>query len=218
MKRSSSKQFLLRPNAPNLKDAIIESIPDLDESKFLHIAMDGHSTNWNVLEMIDEHLVENRHQKTINIGSCSLHIIHGAFQTGVTKTGRDLNKVLRALFKKLDESLARRDVYLKEGTSGKFALKFCETSWIEDDDVAERALEIWGSVVATVTYWEGLSQSKRPRNNKSYVILVTYQKDLLIPAKLHFFVFIAGILKPYLVVFQTDSPLYPLCMMSCPRF
>ena len=103
--------------------------------------MDGPSTNWNVLEMIDDHLFENRHQKTINIASCSLHIIHGAFQTGVTKTGWDLNKVHRALFKILDESPARRDVYLKEGTSGKFALKFCEMHCIEND-VAERALEI----------------------------------------------------------------------------
>ena len=49
-----TSQFLLRPNAPNLIDAIIESIP---ESKFLHVAMDGPSTNWNVLEMIDNHLV-----------------------------------------------------------------------------------------------------------------------------------------------------------------
>ena len=138
-----------------------------------------------------------------------MHISHGAFQTDVTTTGWDLNKVLRALFKILDESPARRDVYLKEGTSGKFALKFCETRWIEDDDVAERALEMWGSMVATVKYWEGLSKSKRPRNNTSYDTLVTYHKDLLIPAKLHFFVFIAGILKPYLVVFQTDSPLLP---------
>ena len=28
-------------------------------------------------------------------------------------------------------------------------------------------------------------------------------------AKLHFFAFIAGILKPYLVLFQTDNPMLP---------
>ena len=33
--------------------------------------------------------------------------------------------------------------------------------------------------------------------------------DLLMPAKLHYFSFIAGILKPYLVVFQSDNPLLP---------
>ena len=105
-----------------------------------------------------------------------------------------------------NESPARWDVFLKEGTSGKFPLKFCETRWIEDQDVAEQASEIWSLIVSTVKYWEGLCKSKRLQN-KSYEASVAHHQDLLIPAKLQFFIFIAGILKPYLVVFQTDSPM-----------
>ena len=47
-------------------------------------------------------------------------------------------------------------------------MKFCEPRRIEDKEVAERALEIWESVVATVRYWEGPCKSKKPRNNKSF--------------------------------------------------
>ena len=65
-------QFLLQPNVTNLKNAFVESLTGLEESKFLQLAMDGASKNWNVLKKFDEHLVEMGHKKTINIGSCSL--------------------------------------------------------------------------------------------------------------------------------------------------
>ena len=166
--------------------------------------MDGPSTNWNVLNLVNNQLVENGYKNSIEIGSCTLHIVHGAFQTGATKSGWELNKVLKGLYKIFNKSPARRDIYLKEGNSSKFPMKFCETRWIEDKEVAEHA-----SVVATVKYWEGLSKSKKPRNNKSFETLVVHYQDLLMTAKLHFFAFMAGILKPFLVLFQTDKPMLP---------
>ena len=44
-------------------------------------------------------------------------IVHGAFQTGAAKVNWQISKVLKAIFKIFDESPARRDVYLREGTS-----------------------------------------------------------------------------------------------------
>ena len=38
--------------------------------------------------------------------------------------------------------------------------------WIEDKEVAERASEVWESVVVTVRYWESLCKSKKQKNNK----------------------------------------------------
>ena len=52
------------------------------------------------------------------------------------------------------------------------------------------------------------SMSTCPKN-KSYENLVKHCADLLIQAKLHFFSFVAGILKSYLVTFQTDNPMVP---------
>ena len=184
-------------------------IKDLDMGKFLNLGMDGPSTNWNVLDLINDHQVANGFQKTLDIGSCSLHILHGAFQTGIMKPGWEIGKILKALYKIFNESPARRDVYLHEGTSEVFPMKFCSTRWIEDQPVADRALEVWSSVVSTVKHWQSLSKSKRPKNNKSYDTLVEHHQDLFIPAKFHFFSFTAGILKPYLVIFQSDSPLLP---------
>ena len=36
---------------------------------------------------------------------------------------------------------------------------------------------------------------------------IIHYQDLLMTAKLHFFAFIASILKPFLVLFQTDIPM-----------
>lgn len=110
---------------------------------------------------------------------------------------------MKAMIKMFDESPACWDVYLRQGTSVRFPMKFCETHRIEDGKVAELALETWDSVVATVRFKQvtGLCKSKQPRNNKSYDTFVTHHQDLLMSTKFHFFAFIAGILKSFLVLF-----------------
>ena len=69
-------------------------------------------------------------------------------------------------------------------------------------------VEVWELVVATVRYWGSLCKSKKPKNN-SFDTLVIHYQVLLMTAKLHFFAFIATILKPFLVLFQTDNPMLP---------
>ena len=86
--------------------------------------------------------------------------------------------------------------------------RFCATRWVEDKSVAERALEIWDPFKKVMRYWVGLSKSKQP-GNKSYECLKTHYTDPLVPLKLQFFAFFAGILEPYLVIFQTDAPMLP---------
>ena len=55
----------------------------------------------------------------------------------------------------------------------------------------------------TVKHWKSLSKSKEP-SAKSYQTLVTNISDLLAPAKLQFFAFLASISKHYLTAFQAD--------------
>ena len=77
--------FLLRPNAKNLKCELVASITGLGMAKFLQLLMDGPNTNWNVLNLVSNHLVENRYKNPIKIGNCSFDTVHSAFQTGATK-------------------------------------------------------------------------------------------------------------------------------------
>ena len=86
----------------NLKCELVASILVLDLAKFLQLSMGGPNTNWNLLNLVNSHLVENGHKNLIEIGSCSLHIV----QTGATKTGWELNKVLKAMYNIFNESPA----------------------------------------------------------------------------------------------------------------
>ena len=86
--------------------------------------------------------------------------------------------------------------------------RFCATRLVEDRSVAERAFEVWGPCVQVIKHYQSSSKSKRPKNN-SYETLVEHHTDLLIPAKLQFFVFVATIFEPYLSIFQTDTPMIP---------
>ena len=75
-------ETLLRPNAENLKCELVASRTGSDIAKFLQLSMDGPNTNWNVLNLVSNHLFENGYKNLIQIDSCSLHAVRGAFQTG----------------------------------------------------------------------------------------------------------------------------------------
>ena len=75
--RYFDSKFLLRPNSKNLFEKL------LDLSKLRQLSMDGPNVNWDVLKLMSNHQEEKEHPNIINIGSCSLHIIHGALQRGI---------------------------------------------------------------------------------------------------------------------------------------
>ena len=86
--------------------------------------------------------------------------------------------------------------------------RFCEHRWVEDEVVAERALEIWPNFVRVIKDWESQCKSKRPKNG-SYEVLVASYKDVFVSLRMEFFRFVAKILHEFLVEFQTDSPMVP---------
>ena len=85
---------------------------------------------------------------------------------------------------------------------------FCATSWLEDDSVAKRALDLWPNIVKIVGHWEKICKSSRP-NNKSYETLTKYYQDKAFPLKLQYFKDIAGHLKDFLTIMQVDVPMVP---------
>ena len=103
---------------------------------------------------------------------------HGAFQTTMIKPGWDIDKILKALYKVFHESPAPHEVYLREGTSEEFPMKFRSARWIKDQPVANRTLEVWPTVTSTVQHLVTFSKSSQPKNNKNYNTLVRDHQDL----------------------------------------
>ena len=177
-------------------------LSDLKLEKLLQISMDGPNVNWDVLKCHSQYREEKELTQLVIIGSCGLHVVNGAFRTGMKETNWDIHKVLHAVWKLFDESPA------KERGSEVFPLHFCKARWVEDEIAVSRAIQIWPDISKVIRHWLSLAKSKRPQN-KSFNVLVKHHTDPLMLIKLHFFKFIASILSPFLRRFQTPKPMIP---------
>ena len=110
--------------------------------------MDGPSVNWKFADLLTEALDEESSTKLLEMGSCGLHTIHGAFQTGHKSSGWNVNAYLRSMYGLFKDSPARRADYIQISGSkvAKFPKKFCQVRWVENVAVAERALEVLPNV------------------------------------------------------------------------
>ena len=203
--------FQYEASAEVLVLALLEVLKDLDLSKMVQLSMDGPNVNWLILKMLQKEGEEKELSPLEDCGSCGLHVVAGAFQNGIKASAWDLEKVLRAMWKLLDKSPARRGGYIKVCTMSPpvFPLKFCATRWIENEPVASRALDVWESFVLLIKDFLLKPASKRPQNNSSFDTLATSHKDPLMPIKLNIFRDVAGQLNTFLTKFQSNAPLVP---------
>ena len=76
--------------------------------------MDGPNVNWKLLELLQEHRIENDPlaPDSLSIGSCGLHILHSAFNTGQNSTCWQLAKVIKNCYSIFNKSSTRRADYL----------------------------------------------------------------------------------------------------------
>ena len=68
-------------------------------------------------------LVKNDYSKAINIEHCPQRTVHGAFETGATNDW-DVRKILKSMFWFLHDFPARRNIYVTEGGSDVFPLRY----------------------------------------------------------------------------------------------
>ena len=168
--------------------------------------MDGPRTDWSVLDKVRERRKEAGQPVLENIGSCGLHIISGALQTGVKESSWPLKQVLQSTFILFNQSPARRDGYMRINESSTFLIKFCPTGWVENEPVAERGIDVLGNVIG---YYAREPPSKRPKDNNSYKTLVENQTDLLMKVKMCVFKDLSHKMNTFLTLFQSDAPMVP---------
>ena len=201
--------FLGHTRACDLKQKFEECIQDLDQKKLVQVSMDGPSVNWKLYESLVEERKENKdYPSLINVGSCSLHIMHGAFRTGVKKTKWGIDTTLKALHNLFEDSPAKREDYQEITGSDIFPLPFCGHRWLEDKKVASRALDIWPNIVNYVKDMLKKPTSQIPSSSYFSTVRSAVQDSLMV-AKLQFFVSTSSIFIPYLQKFQADAPLIP---------
>ena len=115
-------QFLRRPTARNLFDSLW--IYDWTwKEQIVAICNGWPNVIWNVLDLVDDKFVSDNFSKTLNIGSCAQHTVHGSLKNGLQKSTWNMDKLMKSIFWILHDSPARCDVYLQEGDTDKFPLR-----------------------------------------------------------------------------------------------
>ena len=84
---------------------------DLNHIHLHQISLDGPNVNIKFHQEFSAHLKKRNFHSLIDIGSCSLHIIHRSFTTGAVKCGWKLQKVLKGAYHILHNTLPRREDY-----------------------------------------------------------------------------------------------------------
>lgn len=206
--------FLGHATAADLEQKFKEGLGSLPLTKLMQISMDGPNVNLKFLDSMKSNLDDNQRQ-LIDIGSCGLHVLHGAFRTGHDKAGWSINDFLRAIYWLFKDSPARRADFTASTGSTRFAKKFCAVRWVENVDVASRALQ----VLPHVKKYIAENSKKLPKNTTCKNIQLACS-DAFISAKTQFFISIASVIEPFLRKYQTNSPMVPFMyndLGSCVR-
>ena len=89
--------------------------------------MDDPSVNYKFFRLLREY---EDCENIIDIGSCGLHIIHGALQTGHKSAGWSVNGFLLGIYYLFKDSPARRGNFIALTTCKIFPLKFGKIRWV----------------------------------------------------------------------------------------
>ncbi|XP_071482987.1 uncharacterized protein, partial [Diadema antillarum] len=199
--------FIGHGSAVHLKEEISKVLHTVGLDKLLQISMDGPNVNWRIYDDFTRQYTADLNQSILNIGSCRLHIVNGAFLTGAKEAEWEVESFLSSLYYLFSDSPARREDYQKITGDHTMPLKFCKTRWLENLPVAERAINIWESVCM---YVKAVEEKKIPHpKNKSFETVLKCTRIPDFVARLHFFISVAKLINPFLTDYQTDAPMLP---------
>ena len=105
------------------------------------ISVDGPSVHLKFLQRVQDHREVREQPLLVDIGSCGLHTIHGAFKAGVQSTNWMLKEVLISAYHILHDSPAQRDDYQTVAESSVL-LKFWQSLvniFLESSSTNQRA-------------------------------------------------------------------------------
>ena len=90
--------FLGHARASDLLDGFKSSLTDVHMNNTLQIMIDGRSANGKFYDTTTMGREQLELSGLINIGGCGLHILHGAFQTGVETAGWEIRNCSMEFF------------------------------------------------------------------------------------------------------------------------
>ena len=175
----------------------------------IQLSMDGPAVNWRLLQLLKDVLAELTDSKLLDIGTCGIHVVHGALKSGFQASDWAIQRFIRSEFYVFRYSPACRAAFILVTQSSSFPKPFVGVRWLENGPVVEHLLTILPHLKTFVD----AVQNKTVKNvslSNSYKIMANELKNMhLLRAKLEFFAVIVSELEPFMREFQTNKPLSP---------
>ncbi|KAH8027108.1 hypothetical protein HPB51_002262 [Rhipicephalus microplus] len=90
--------FMGHTCAEDLASAFCQALEEIKGSKILQVSVDEPNANFKFLRSLKEELRESDESHILDIGSCGLHAINGAYKAGHVASGCDLVSFLRSAY------------------------------------------------------------------------------------------------------------------------
>ena len=160
------------------------------------VSMDGTNVNWKTVEIIENHwkIQAPNCPNLIVIGSCRLHVVHGAYGAGQNATDWSLDKFLKAIYSIFKMAPARCEDYLvgndlneshkSKNVSYLFVQKICGHRCLENGAALKRAIEINQNLKV---YFKDLKEKKNiPTNDDCFTTAIDKLGSAMHLVVLHF--------------------------------
>ena len=205
-----TSKFIGHATANDLLKCFKEAIAKLKPQKILQISMDGPNVNKKFYKdlIVEREASDLNLPCLIDLGTCGLHVVHGALRKGFDNTGWKLDRLLRSLWYLFNESPARRQDFTEVTGSTIFPLQFCGVRWVENCSVAERAILIWENIKKYVYFIASGPKKNIPKCASFKTVSVAVNEPLTC-ARLQLFINTSKVVEPFLRKFQTNKPMAP---------
>lgn len=207
--RYATSAFLGHADAATVVAALKESVNSLGVGleNVLQLGMDGPNVNWKVFDDLAAEIRMEKDTDLLNVGSCGLHVVHGAFKNAMEGTKWELEEILKAAYNLFNNTSARRDDFQRLTGSKEFPFKFAAHRWVENVSVLERMIKV---LPALCQYVKAVHDKKLPSpGTHSFGVLSSECLSPLLDVKLKFALGFASIVQPFLLKYQTDKPALP---------
>ena len=104
--------------------------------------MDGPKVSLKFYREVEAKRTESLYHSLIDMGTCSLHSVHGAVKSGVESISWGIKDILKDGFNLLHESSAHREDFQVVTKSNVYPLYFFASRWVENKCVGDRMVEI----------------------------------------------------------------------------
>ena len=141
--RYISSAFLGRAIAEDLLKAFKDCFPHADLlKKVCQLGMDGPSVNWKMHRLFMDELAEMSDTKLIDIGSCGIHVVHGAMKSGFESSSWGIQKFIHASYYVFRHSPACQAAFTFVTKSSNFPKPFVGVRWLENLLVVEHLIPL----------------------------------------------------------------------------